>query len=91
MRVPDKPLPGDLVIRSRRDPSHLQRAVDVFVITHWPDVDTIVAGPYQSYAYALQQARRLLRDRSEVIWYDHARPGAAEQLEQVGGGGTDRA
>lgn len=83
MRGTDKPLPGDLVIRRRRDPSHLRRAVDVFVITHWPDSETVVAGPYQSYAYALQQARRLLRDRAEVIWYDHARLGESEKLEQV--------
>jgi hypothetical protein len=86
MRVHDKPLPGDLVIRSQRDRPHLQRIVDVFVITHWPDADTVVAGPYQSYAYALQQARRLLRDPSEVIWYDQARLGESEQLEQVGSG-----
>ena len=86
MRVFDKPLPGDLVIRTRQDYSPLQRSTDVFVITHWPDAETIVAGPYQSYAYALQQAKHLLKDRSEVIWYDHARSGEAEQLEQVGGG-----
>jgi hypothetical protein len=82
MRSFDKPLPGDLVIRSREDRTTL-RVLDVWVITHWPDSETIVAGPYQSYGYALQQARRLVRDRSEQIWRDHSRLGQSEQLEHV--------
>jgi hypothetical protein len=82
MRSFDKPLPGDLVIRRREDRLQL-RALDVWIITHWPDPDTIVAGPYQSYTYALQQARRLVRDRSEQIWRDHASAGQQEQLEHV--------
>lgn len=82
MRSFDNALPGDFVIRRRVDDSRL-RAADVWVITHWPDPDTVVAGPYQSYPYALQQARRLVRDRSEQIWRDHARPGEPEQLEHV--------
>jgi hypothetical protein len=82
----DAPLPGDLVIRCRRDESVLRRG-EVFVITHWPESDTIVAGPYQSYGYALRQAHGMLKDRSERIWYDHARSGRPEQLEQVGGHG----
>ena len=83
MRSFDKPLPGDLVIRCRQERLHV-RAIEVWIITHWPDTDTIVAGPYQSYAYALQQARRLVRDRSEQIWRDHARTGDTELLEHVG-------
>jgi hypothetical protein len=82
----DAPLPGDLVIRLRRDDSVVRRG-EVFVITHWPDADTIVAGPYQSYGYALRQAHGMLKDRSERIWYDHAPHGRLEQLEQVGGHG----
>ena len=82
MRVPDKPLPGDLVIRRRDDSTGIRR-VDVWVITNWPDVDSTVAGPYQSYSYALQQAKRCLTARSEWIWWDHARPGEPEQLELV--------
>jgi hypothetical protein len=82
----DAPLPGDLVIRCRRDESRL-RDGDIFVITYWPDPDTTIAGPYQSYGYALRQAQGMLKDRSERIWYDHALPGRAEQLEQVGGHG----
>jgi hypothetical protein len=78
----DQPLPGDLVIRTREDRSQV-RLVEVWVITHWPDADTVVAGPYLSYAYALQQAKRLVRDRSEKIWRDHARHGQSEQLEHI--------
>jgi hypothetical protein len=88
-RVPDKPLPGDLVIRCRQD--HVlpfNRVVNVWVITHWPDAENLVAGPYQSYNYALEQSRRLLRDRSDFIWRDHARVGAPEQLELVDSGAT---
>jgi hypothetical protein len=83
MRSFDKPLPGDLVLRARKDVTTM-RQVDVWIITHWPDADTPTAGPYQSYAYALEQARRMVRDRSEQIWRDHARVGEAEQLEHVG-------
>lgn len=82
MRSFNKPLPGDLVIRSREERSSV-RNVDVWIITYWPDAETTVAGPYQSYAYALQQAKRLVRDRSEQIWRDHAPPGEPEQLEHV--------
>ena len=82
MRSLDKPLPGDLVIRTREDRTTV-RTLSVWVITHWPDAETLVAGPYQSYGYALQQARRLVRDRSEQIWRDHARIGTPEQLELV--------
>ena len=81
---PDKPLPGDLVIRYREEGSGLRR-VEVWVIHYWPDVDRVVGGPYQSYAYALQQARQRLRDTSEWIWRDHARVGESEQLESVTG------
>jgi hypothetical protein len=82
MRSFDKPLPGDLVIRCRQERFHV-RAVDVWIITHWPDNETIVAGPYQSYGYALQQAKRLVHDRSVQIWRDHARSGQPEQLEHI--------
>lgn len=82
----DNPLPGDLVVRRRLDEAVVRRG-EVFVITHWPDAETIVAGPYQSYGYALRQAQGMLKDRSERIWYDHAPTGRPEQLEQVGGHG----
>jgi hypothetical protein len=87
VRVPDKPLPGDLVIRCRQDRvPPFNRISSVWIVTHWPDAETIVAGPYQSYNYALEQSRRHIRDRSDFIWRDHARLGDPEQLELVEGG-----
>jgi hypothetical protein len=79
----DKPLPGDLVIRARREAARLV-SHDTFVVTTWPDVEAVVGGPYQSYGYALVQARRLVSDRERVlVWRDHAKPGEPEQLEEV--------
>jgi hypothetical protein len=84
VRVLDQPLPGDLVIRCRED-SALRRVIDVWVITPWPS-DDVIGGPYQSYTYALQQARGRIRDRSSRIWRDLARAGNPEKLELVSGG-----
>jgi hypothetical protein len=69
MRV-DKPLPGDLVIRCR--PGMSLREQSVYVLTHWPDADTVIAGPYQSFGYALRQAGNMRTDPSIYIWRDHA-------------------
>lgn len=52
------------------------------MITLWPSEDS-AGGPYQSYSYALQQARGRVRDRSAWIWRDRARPGSPEDLELV--------
>jgi hypothetical protein len=85
LRVPDKPLPGDLVIRSSAEWNGVRRT-DVWIVQHWPETEVIVAGPYQSYGYAFAQAKKHVKDRHEWIWRDHARAGEAEQLELVGGG-----
>ena len=85
MRTPDQPLPGDLVIRCREDRSH-KPLVSEWVITQWPDDEQVIAGPYPNFDYALQQAHRFIRDRSEYIWRDHSPVGESEQLELVGGG-----
>jgi hypothetical protein len=82
MRVKDKPLPGDLVIRARHDRTG-PLAVTVFVITSWPDAERVLAGPYQSFSYALTRARLRLNDPSEHIWRDHALAHETEQLEDV--------
>lgn len=82
MRSFDKPLPGDWSFAANKT-HHAGVRRDVWIITHWPDPDTVVAGRYQSFPYALQQARRLVRDRSRQIWRDHARPGHPEQPEHV--------
>ena len=80
MRSLDQPLPGDIVIRHL--PSKGLRD-GVYVLTHWPDADTHTAGPYQSYGYALRQARLLIKDASVRIWRDHAPVGHPEALEQI--------
>ena len=82
MRVNDKPLPGDLVIREQEDRSGLLVRT-VWVITSWPDADQTIAGPYQSYGYALRQARGRLKDRSEQIWRNHGGTLGPERLENV--------
>ena len=81
MRV-DQPLPGDLVIRARVE--HVgPLAQRVFVVMHWPASDRVIAGPYQSFGYALRQAAALVKDQSVYVWRDHAGPDEPEQLEDV--------
>ena len=82
MRVHDRPLPGDLVIRRREDPT-ARPSRDVFIITIWPDIERLIGGPYQSYSYAVQQARGRLTDRSLLVWLNHAAPNEPEELEDV--------
>jgi hypothetical protein len=82
VRANDKPLPGDLVIRPRADRTGLL-STTVFVITVWPDAERVVAGPYQTFSYAVSRARLRLTDPSEHIWRDHASANEAEQLEDV--------
>ena len=54
----------------------------VYVVMVWPS-ETITAGPYQSYGYAFESAKRLMKDRSVVVWRDHAAAGEPERLEEV--------
>ena len=70
------------MIRSRSDASGF-RLHDVWVITQWPDSDTVMGGPYQSLGYSVRQAQALAKDASIRIWRDHARPGHPEALEQI--------
>ena len=82
MHASDNPLPGDVVIHCREE--RFDRLVtDGYVITIWPDRETIHSGPYQSYAYALQQAQRMNQTRQAHIWRDRAAPGRPELLEDV--------
>jgi len=81
MRVHAHPLPGDLVIRARQDRVGLLALT--YVVTRWPDPETIIAGPYQSASYAIQKARHQKQDRSERIWRDRARGSEPERLEDV--------
>jgi hypothetical protein len=82
MRVKDLPLPGDFVVRRSVERSGTH-PIEVFTVTIWPDADRIIGGPYQSAWYAVRQARKLLKDRSEHVWRDHADCNAPEQLEDV--------
>jgi hypothetical protein len=77
----ERPLPGDLVIRRRFEQAHSGG----YVVTYWPDAETVVAGPYSNYADALSQARVLLEDRYGYIWCDNAHMGEPERLDRVGG------
>jgi hypothetical protein len=83
MRIPDTPLPGDIVIRCREDGTSLRKN-DTFVLTRWPDTDTVYGGPYQSYGYALRQARSMIGAADGRVWRDHTRQGEPERrLEDV--------
>ena len=85
MRVPDQPLPGDLVIRCRDEHvAPFDRTIKVWIVSIWPDAEITTAGPYQSYRYAFDQATRLVRGASLFVWRDHARTGEPEELELVG-------
>jgi hypothetical protein len=75
----DCPLPGDLVI-SRHTAQH--RFAPTFTITSWPQTDR-VAGPYQSYGYALRQARELAARRQVRVWRDHSLVADRPELEDV--------
>ena len=81
MRV-EQPFPGDLVIRARVE--HVGPLPQtVFLVMRWPENDRVIAGPYQSFGYALRQAAALEPDWSVCIWRDHAGPNEPEQLEDV--------
>jgi hypothetical protein len=86
VRVPDKPLPGDLVLRQRAErlPAFSTRVVDAWIVTIWPEKEIVTAGPYRSYVEALEQVARPVCDRPLLIWRDRARAGEPEQLELVG-------
>lgn len=78
---PNSPLPGDLVIRQALDRS-LVRPIVVFVITLWPTAD-VMAGPYQSYGYALEKARQIALQRQLYVWRDYSSDPEKPQLENV--------
>jgi len=54
----------------------------------WP-TETVAAGPYLSYGYAFESAKRLIKDRSVAVWCDHAAPGEPERLEEVFAPGSE--
>lgn len=82
MRASEKPLPGDIVISQREEHTGVRR-VTVFVLTSWPQTDAQVGGPYQSYSYALLQARSLAAGKQARVWRDHSTHGDGHALEDV--------
>jgi hypothetical protein len=61
-------------------------ATDIYVVTNWPDAETVAAGPFESYSGALEQARGLAQDGYAYVWFDYARHGEPERLDRVAGG-----
>lgn len=82
MRASDNPLPGDIVISQREEHTGVRR-VPVFVLTSWPQTDAQIGGPYQSYSYALLQARDLAAAKQARVWRDHCTRGDGHALEDV--------
>jgi hypothetical protein len=79
----DRPLPGDFVIRRRHDQG---AETETFVVTTWPDAETVSAGPFHTYANAFEHARGMVTDRYSYIWFDYARQGEPERLDRAVGG-----
>ena len=77
----DRPLPGDLVIRRRQEPDAAQ---ETYVVTNWPDGETVTAGPFDDYSAALGHAKSALTDEYAYIWFNYARAGEPERLDRVG-------
>jgi hypothetical protein len=75
------PVPGDIVIRPDHDMTGLRRNV-VFVATIWPNAE-VLGGPYQSYGYALRQAREFAGKRRVQLWREHSFDAERSQLENV--------
>jgi hypothetical protein len=74
----ESPLPGDLVICPRPAP----RAASCYGVAVWPDLET-VGTLYQTYGYALQQARAQARVEAVAVWRDHAPDSQKPSLENV--------
>ena len=72
---------GDIVIRCREETVGVVRR-DVFVLCRWPETDAYLAGPFQSFTYALTQACLLNRHQAP-IWRDVAAQGRSELLQYV--------
>jgi hypothetical protein len=79
----DEPLPGDLVICDAEpiDASSLRHPT--CVVTVWPSNENI-GGPYQSYGYALIQARVLAARRGVRVFRRDSTDGRRSEFEEVG-------
>jgi hypothetical protein len=74
----ESPLPGDLVICPRPAP----RAASCYALAVWPDLEQ-VGTIYQSYGYALLQAREQARVKSVAVWRNHSLDSEKTALENV--------
>lgn len=57
--------------------------MESYIVTNWPDADTVAAGPFQSYSVAFEHARQMVPDGYSYIWFDYARLGEPERLDRA--------
>ena len=81
----ESPLPGDLVICPQSAP----RAGSCYAVAVWPDLDQ-VGTAYQSYGYALLQARAQARVKAVAVWRNHSLDSQKTALENVSTIGRNR-
>ena len=74
----ESPLPGDLVICPQPAPRGARR----YAVVVWPDLDA-VAQIYETYEYALQQARNDAGVRAVAVWRNHSFDLQKPALENV--------
>ena len=74
----ESPLPGDLVIC----PRSAARAASCYAVAIWPDLEE-VGMVYQSYGYALLQARDQARIKGVAVWRNHSGDSHKTALENV--------
>ena len=74
----ESPLPGDLVIC----PRSAARAESSYAVAVWPHLEQ-VGSVYQSYGYALVQAREQARVKAVAVWRNHSLDSQKTALENV--------
>ena len=88
MSTPELPLPGDFVLR-RSERRVGIRISEEWVVCTWPHTHIVVAGPFESYAYAFLRATELRPEPSRSIWRNHGPAGKWERLELISAGFAD--
>jgi hypothetical protein len=67
MNQPTFPQRGDVLICQREEAAG-RAGREVFIVARWPDLETVVAGPYVDYSYAAARARRLAAGTRRSVW-----------------------
>jgi len=67
VRFSTEPLPGDIIVYPCCD-DHSPWPQHTFELTRWPTTDVRVGGPYQSFASALQHAKKLAALTGHHVW-----------------------